>query len=665
MGRLLFASHFETIYQSLQAAIDEIVLPEHLATTADTLGMNPGKAQPRVYLVSSISGGIGSGMILDLAYTIKLLLAERGLSECSVNGMMLHSTYQRTRDPGLAAANAFACLTELRHYIESGYPGEKTLGIPDFEDEMPFDHTYFRHMGDDLSRSEFKSQISSVAEYIYLSTMSSCSVFFDSCRDLAANQEHFSLRTCGLSVSGPGNMESGMQATNRLGLAMIRQWIFGDPTTEMDAKQFVIELLDEQRLSENLCFEDVSSQIFELLEGTPESVSNDATEQVIRSKGNLREDLVAYVDGIFGCQANRQDDEYQEPEVCLQLSERLDNKAMVTGDNLCTSILALLQQPQFDLRSANTAREQCQKEFKRLSDKMEAVADEGSRAAADLLSMLNRLSLGDERQKDGNRDKVHEIVSQYVDLRFQEFAAEVCARYYRNCRSTLAYVDERVNQFRRQLEMISEHFSCQDEFLKDESADQFNMDRLLTESIEKDLQAHVARTETQVYESLIRERGGYLEAMSSQGCWYHRLPGTIRSSAQQVLADAYKKLSLEKVITSNNLRLEQLVKWLNQKIKQARPVIDDCGGASRILIGLPLLSTDNSTLPELMKSQFTVPSIPINGTLGNVVICFEAEDVSLASVAYRLLETRPDAIELVTRLHTRNDVNWTTLNDLL
>ena len=94
-------------------------------------------------------------------------------------------------------------------------------------------------------------------------------------------------------------------------------------------------------------------------------------------------------------------------------------------------------------------------------------------------------------------------------------------------------------------------------------------------------------------------------------------------------------------------------------------MIDDCGGASRILIGLPILSTEESTLPELMKVQFAVPTIPINGTLGNVVICFEGEDVSLASVAYRLLESRPDAIELVKRLHTRNDVNWSTLNDLL
>ena len=670
LGRLLFASYFDSIYQSLQTAIDEMVLPENLATTADTLALNPGLVQPRVFLVSSISGGIGSGMVLDLAYTVKLLMAEKGLSESTVNGMLLHSTYQRKRDPGLSSANAFACLTELRHFVESGYPGDETLGIPDFEDETPFDHTYFRHMGNDLSQSDFKTQIASVAEYLYLATLSKCSVFFDACQNLAAEQEHFALRTCGLSVSGPGNMETGVRATERLGLALIRQWIFGDPTTETDAKSFVSELLERNRLKENLCFEDISSPIYGLLEGTPESVASDAAEQVLRSPENVRENLVSYVDGLFGSQPNRQNDEYQQPEICSQFIEFIQNKSKLTGDEMCESILSLMQQPQFELSTVNVAREECQRQLIRMSEKMVAIATEGARASGDLLSMLAQLPNAnqpdaDQELIDATRGQITEIVTRYVDLRFQEFAAEMCAKYYRGCQARLIYVDEKVNQFRRQLEVISEDFSSGEGLRIDLSGEQFSMDRLLAASIDKNLQANISKTEALVYENLIVERGGYLEAMASQGCWYHRLPGAIRSSAQQVLAEAYKKMSLEKVIVKNNVRLEQLVKWLNEKIKQARPVIDDCGGASRILIGLPTLSKEESTIPELMKAQFAVPTIPINGTLGNVVICFEGEDVSLASVAYRLLESRPDAIELVKRLHTRNDINWSTMNDLL
>ena len=66
-----------------------------------------------------------------------------------------------------------------------------------------------------------------------------------------------------------------------------------------------------------------------------------------------------------------------------------------------------------------------------------------------------------------------------------------------------------------------------------------------------------------------------------------------------------------------------------------------------------------------MEHHFHMKQKAINGTYGNFVICFECEDVSLASVAFRLLEDRPDAVELVKRLHTRNDIQWSTLADLL
>ena len=150
LGRLSFADHFELICDRIQDALKEIVAPENLAKSADSLEMDPGELSPRVFIVSSISGGIGSGMVLDLAYTVKLLLNECGLPSDCVTGILLHSTYQRTRDPGLSAANAFAFLTEMRHYVEHGFPGDTTIGIPEFEDEPPFDFTYFNDLGCDL-----------------------------------------------------------------------------------------------------------------------------------------------------------------------------------------------------------------------------------------------------------------------------------------------------------------------------------------------------------------------------------------------------------------------------------------------------------------------------------------------------------------------------------
>ena len=167
-----------------------------------------------------------------------------------------------------------------------------------------------------------------------------------------------------------------------------------------------------------------------------------------------------------------------------------------------------------------------------------------------------------------------------------------------------------------------------------------------------------------VYENLIEARGGYVTSLNEPAVWQGQLSFEIRNQAQRVLSEAYKKVSLEKVIAQNNIEPERLVKWLNEKMLEAKPDVDDCGGGSRLLVGMPELTTDDS-LEDLLQKQFDIQGSPIRGTHGNFVMCFEAEDLSLANVAYRLLQARPDAIELVKRIHTRNDVDWTTLDDLL
>ena len=95
----------------------------------------------------------------------------------------------------------------------------------------------------------------------------------------------------------------------------------------------------------------------------------------------------------------------------------------------------------------------------------------------------------------------------------------------------------------------------------------------------------------------------------------------------------------------------------------ARPVVSECGGGVRIMVGLPVLSTD-SLLPQVIEKEFDVKPTAVSGTSGDFVICFEGEDVSLANVAFRLMEQRPDAEELCKRIQTRNDIDWSSLSDL-
>jgi len=176
------------------------------------------------------------------------------------------------------------------------------------------------------------------------------------------------------------------------------------------------------------------------------------------------------------------------------------------------------------------------------------------------------------------------------------------------------------------------------------------METLLSESIQQQINDHLLQTEALVYDSLISEYGGYTAALESSALWQNQLQAQVSMQAQRVLADAYKKLSLDQVLAENSVPPEVLAQWLNSQMRQASPTIDDCGG-------------EDNSLETMLAKQFELQASTIRGTDGSFAFCFEGEGVGLANVAYRLLQERPDVLELVKRIPTRCDVEWKSLND--
>ncbi|OYW17402.1 MAG: hypothetical protein B7Z55_12600, partial [Planctomycetales bacterium 12-60-4] len=124
---------------------------------------------PRVVFVTSISGGTGSGMVLDLAYAARTELRNAGFSDAAVDGILLHSTpVGAGRDK--AILNAVATLRELQHYSTPGsyYPGEPLLQIPPFHgNNRTFASAQLIHLGDDLDTSGWLRAVDNAAEHAY------------------------------------------------------------------------------------------------------------------------------------------------------------------------------------------------------------------------------------------------------------------------------------------------------------------------------------------------------------------------------------------------------------------------------------------------------------------------------------------------------------------
>jgi serine/threonine protein kinase len=132
LGRLAYVSNHVGINARLRAELEACTAPNALAAADRRTGLGLRTTHPRVYVVTSLVGGTGSGMFIDLAYTLRRTLRQLGYPRAEVVGLLLVPTVERGRESARAVANAFAALAELRHFAAPGvtYRGS----YPDAED---------------------------------------------------------------------------------------------------------------------------------------------------------------------------------------------------------------------------------------------------------------------------------------------------------------------------------------------------------------------------------------------------------------------------------------------------------------------------------------------------------------------------------------------------
>ncbi len=135
LGRLAFVSCAGTVTARLRAELEACVAPDALVEAVHRTGLGLRSTWPRVYVVTSLTGGTGSGMFLDVAAVLRRTLGQLGYPRAEVIGMFLVPASERSAASSRAVANAFAALTELNYFASGGGgrgEGEKAAQGPPF-----------------------------------------------------------------------------------------------------------------------------------------------------------------------------------------------------------------------------------------------------------------------------------------------------------------------------------------------------------------------------------------------------------------------------------------------------------------------------------------------------------------------------------------------------
>ena len=132
-GRLAFGErmpHYSGLIQKVQAELEAGLDPSAMTVSRATTGFEFRTNRPRVYIAAGLGGGTGSGMFVDLAYTIRARLIRLGYPDPEVVGL-LHAPPDGESHPQ-TLANVYAGLTELHQTMagRSNSPRSPTIARP-------------------------------------------------------------------------------------------------------------------------------------------------------------------------------------------------------------------------------------------------------------------------------------------------------------------------------------------------------------------------------------------------------------------------------------------------------------------------------------------------------------------------------------------------------
>jgi serine/threonine protein kinase len=119
LGRLAFVDNYKTIARRLQMELADCCSPDALERTCAETGLSARSAVPRVFLVTNLAGGSGSGMLVDLAYLVQQQLRQLGHEGAEVVGVCYLPPADANQRRSADLANTFAALTELNHFSAS------------------------------------------------------------------------------------------------------------------------------------------------------------------------------------------------------------------------------------------------------------------------------------------------------------------------------------------------------------------------------------------------------------------------------------------------------------------------------------------------------------------------------------------------------------------
>lgn len=128
LGRLAFADNQQRVLARLRREIQEMTNPDTIYQSVSQTGLALRDNTPRVYVLAAAGGG-SSGLLADLGYAVRRLLAQLRHPDSPVHTFLLCGAATDPATPKPELANVYATLTELNHFSDPGIRFAAQYGV--------------------------------------------------------------------------------------------------------------------------------------------------------------------------------------------------------------------------------------------------------------------------------------------------------------------------------------------------------------------------------------------------------------------------------------------------------------------------------------------------------------------------------------------------------
>lgn len=686
LGRLALADHAHDFLSRLKHAVQRLAREEDWEAASRHSGLPLRNRRPQAVVIASISGGTASGAALDVARSVRDALAAQGLADDHVTLYLTHSTPRVSTARDLAAASAYAFLSEWAQLSRQGrWPSGLATGATGFDERAPAAQAYLVHMGDELSEQQWDDAAESLADFLALDAASAVGALLDAARTSGAEPPTLrSLRTCGLRAIGGGHERLTSVASDLVARATLEHWS-GDLAEagagrspsgsgeSRESRRFTqVELLAEQRglalgLEAGKLLADVSASFERQAGCDPETFARNLISRLqgetAQGGSTLSSTMLAErVNGVLGSYATGANCGHGVGSALLVGVENdLRKIAGPRAEALEQWLLQLVDMPGVHLAGAQHAAIWFANRFRTLEEEAAVSLEQN---AQEMAEAAQPGGAGKSRLRWSGRSS-HDAAAwaqEFCRLRIRENLLHAVRRFLQLLASRLPSASDQIRDLRREVALWTNAFpsvSADDLSSAGRGLDWPEYTFALTGYLRGKVPELAASVSERLRGTLLASAGGLRRVLTPGTEGHAALGDALRAEARRAVVESLEQFDAAGRLLEGAAGADKLDAHLSAWLEAARPRLLSCGGSRRTWLVARGGSTAQALADRLTALGAPVAQVPDRG--GQLALVCEGQDIPVVNAALTLVDGRAEIAAIAQRLHTRVDMDWQPL----